>query len=106
MGYTNHRIIIVTSWNIDHVTIAHGKAQQLLGNLVTPIIPWEINEGSSFAILPDGSKEGWPESKRYDKLRKEFVLFLDTMAYDDGSSAIKYVYVMLDEDGKYKFEKT
>lgn len=99
MGYIKHHALIVTSWDLDALAIAHGTARGLSTvvhgseRYVTPITDYTVNGGGSFAILPDGSKEDWPESARGDELRDRMVEYLESKRYDDGSSALHYVEV-------------
>lgn len=99
MGYTAHHAIIIASYDPERTMQARDVAQ-LTGLICTDIHPWAINRGSSFAVLPDGSKEGWPESDEFDGLRDKFVKWLDAQKYDDGSSPFSWAEVRISPDDK------
>ena len=86
-----HNAIIVYSWNKVLLNKAYEKAVSLFGKLVSPVINSSINEYKSFFVAPDGSKEYWDESDQYNALRSMLCDFIDSLAYDDGSSAVEYV---------------
>lgn len=106
MGYIKHNSIIVSSWDDEKLLLAHKKAQETFGSLTTLIHEYIINSGGSFAVLPDGSKEGWTESDAMDEKRKDFIKFLDEQAYDDGSNSLYFVDVWFDEEAKRGISKT
>ncbi len=84
MGYIRHHAIIVTSWREASVLKAHAEAERLFADTaahVTPISPPAVNGETSFAVLPDGSKEGWGDSDKGDAARdalKAYLLNMDT----------------------------
>ena len=50
---------------MENIVVAHRKAIALFASTrapVTELSPAIINATRSFAVLPDGSKEGWDES--------------------------------------------
>ena len=75
MGYMRHNAIVVTSWNEQHIKDARISAINIfgLGNQVSEILKSPVNGYLSFFICPDGSKEGWEDSKNGDKHRKFFL---------------------------------
>lgn len=82
MGYHRHHAIIVTSWREESVTDAHAEAERLFADTdahVTPISPVAINNYTSFAVLPDGSKEGWSDSDEADAARAALKTYLCDM---------------------------
>lgn len=70
MDYMRHHAIVVTSWDADRLNAAYGSAAGLPRS---PIVKGVINEYHSFAVLPDGSKEGWEESDEMDRRRDHFI---------------------------------
>ena len=98
MGYIKNHAIIVTSYDNEAVEKAHKEAIKLFGEIVSNIRPSAINDHSSFAILPDGSKEGWAESDNHDDLRKQFREWTKTLDFEDGSNPLKWVEVWFDEE--------
>lgn len=69
MGWFQHHAIVVYSYNRDGSEVAHKKAKEL-GLRPSPIIDAAVNGGASFYIPPDGSKEGWQESRECDDRRE------------------------------------
>lgn len=98
MGYIKHDAILVTSWNEELFKKAYSKAIIVFGALVSDIVDSQTNRYKTFMVAPDGSKEGWELSDAYDKKREEFVEYLESLSYGDGSSSIDYVWVWYDED--------
>lgn len=72
MGYMRHHAIIVSSWKEEHIVLAHNKAKEIFGTLVTEILPEVVNGYRSFFIGTDGSKEGWAQSSEGDLRREIF----------------------------------
>lgn len=102
MGYMRHHAIIVTGI-MPYIETAHRKAADIFGprvqdpfhdsTPVTPITFRTINTYQSFAVLPDGSKEGWTQSDTGDEKHNEFIAFLE------GSSSVDWVEVQFADDG-------
>jgi hypothetical protein len=100
MGTIQHDAIIVTSWDRDKLAEAHQAAERIVGSdLTTPILAYRVNSGGSFAVLPDGSKEGWDESDMADAQRDELVLALEAFRYDDGSTPVEWIAASFGEIG-------
>ncbi len=95
-----HHSIIVTTFDKKLSRSVHRKAKSIFGNLTTPLKEGVVNSYLSFAILPDGSKEGWPESDEYDEKRRHFWKFVAEQKYEDGSNSIKAVEVYFDDEGR------
>jgi hypothetical protein len=106
MGYMKHHAIIVTSWDREAIKQAHTKARELLLAInhypkfrnISEIVDGAINGQCSFFIAPDGSKEGWQTSDQGDKMRADFIEYLESTRYEDGSIALKYVEISFGED--------
>jgi hypothetical protein len=60
----------------------------------------EINGITTIVMVPDGSKEGWPESVVGDLLRNLFIRELEKADYDDGSNPWSFVEVGYGEFGQ------
>lgn len=104
MGYIRHHAIVVTSHG-DHAFNAHRKAVLIFGHLVSNIIDSEFNGYMSFFIAPDGSKEGWSDSDDYDSKRNEFISWIKSNVYEDGSNSISYAMLYYgDDNGEAKIE--
>lgn len=86
MGYTRHHAILVSSPFSDTYD-AHKKALAVFGGhgAVSPVHAAEMNNVSSFAVFPDGSKEGWLDSDQGDERRRSFIDYLKSTACADGS---------------------
>lgn len=97
MGYMMHHAIIFDSWNEKIVQKAVDKAKEL-GMTVLGPSPIVTNGHSSAMICPDGSKEGWPESKAGDEARDAFIEWTKTIGYGDGSSSLHWVEVSFGGD--------
>lgn len=87
MGFMSHNAIIVTSWEPEHLAIAHAKATEVfeqchMEQLVSPAVGSIINGYHSFFVAPDGSKEGWVASGDGDRCRDEFVAWMASVADD------------------------
>lgn len=76
MGYLKHNAIVVTSWDQKSMKTAHDKAVEILGALVSPLINGVVNSQISFFVAPDGSKEGWSDSNKYDEKRSQYLDWL------------------------------
>ena len=98
MGYTKHHAIVVTSWDEKKIKLANDKAKEICGSLVSGIVEGKINQVMSFFIAPDGSKEGWEESKLGDSLRSLFIEWVKQQAYEDGSNSIDYAELFYGDD--------
>lgn len=73
MGYFAHKALIVTSgYHHEELEKLHEMAKEL-ELPVTEIVEGRANGFKSFAVLPDGSKEGWDESDRVDEGRASLI---------------------------------
>jgi len=87
MGYFRHHAIIVCAddFGKGHMKEAHEKAVELLtfnslhgsGMLVTPVVRGTANGYETFAVVPDGSKEGWGASGEAEAKREAFIAWLE-----------------------------
>lgn len=104
MGFHRHHVVVVTSWNDEHLAEAHAKATQLyrdhmsdpdwpnIPNIVGPVVSGVANGEATFTIVPDGSKEGWSTSQDSDDAREEFIAWLrETTQVDYGRE--RYLYL-------------
>ena len=96
-GYMRHHAIIVTTYNERLINDAHQKAEQI-GLQVTPIVQSSTNNYHTFLVVPDGSKEGWPNSDLGDRHRSEFLIWLDEQRFKDDSTPLKWVEVQYGDD--------
>lgn len=74
MGYTTHHAVIIAHYRPLTVAAIHTYANAT-GAAVTEILPWAINGGASFAVLPDGSQDGWTDSKHGDRERAAIIAY-------------------------------
>lgn len=108
MGYDRHHCIVVTSFDESLLAEAHQVAVSLFasakaegyahGMMVSEIVPSVTNGYSSFFVPPDGSKEGWEESRLGDSARGVFVDWLRSRRHSDGSSSLDWVEVQYGDD--------
>ena len=109
MGYMRHHGILVTSWNDEFIEQVHAKALEIFDlpnnqtesyELVSAVTPAVMNGYRSFAVFPDGSKEGWETSDEYEIRREQFIAYLKTRVYEDGSGPLSWVLIQYgDDDG-------
>lgn len=89
MGYVRHDAIVVTSWKREAIEEAAAKARELGLEVLGPSA--EVTNGvSTLLVCPDGSKEGWAESDKFDAKRREYLGYLDSVRFDDGSSCLSW----------------
>lgn len=72
LGYTVHHAIIVTGRDRERVNRLRLCALDL-DACVSELAQAPVNAYWSFAVFPDGSKEGWSESDRGDERRRNIV---------------------------------
>lgn len=112
MGYiVHHAIIVSASYDVRHeeglsefdgmhyAELAHLKAKELCTTCpVTEIVDSPMNGTRSFMVATDGSKEGWGHSDDGDEDRDRFIEWLESIAYEDGSSPVSWVEVQYNDD--------
>jgi hypothetical protein len=83
MGYIKHNAIVCTTWKQEDAVEAQRMAKKLFAEyeegsekLVSELVEYIVNDGYSFFIAPDGSKEGWETSNNCDKAREKFLDWL------------------------------
>lgn len=97
MGYMRHDAIVVTSWSAQWILDAYNQAIDLGLQVLGP--SEEVtNDYRSILICPDGSKEGWPESDTYNQLRLQYIDWLNSVKFSDGSSTLSWVAVSFNND--------
>lgn len=91
MGYMFHDAIIVTACDLG---AAHARAVEIFATfddspstfkgetLVSDLTPAAVNGYQSFAVFPDGSKEGWWTSAEGDRCRAELIAYLKSEGVD------------------------
>lgn len=98
MGYMKHHAIVVTTWNERTFNSALAKAQSI--GLVVCFGPPLVNGYRTMCVVPDGSKEGWPESDGGDELRTLFKGWLRSQSYGDGSSLMDWCEASFSPDDR------
>ena len=84
MGYICHNAILITAWTEEDGRRIHKSALDLYrefevsaAGMRLPVLVTDtlvtVNGFTSFAVLPDGSKRGWPTSNRADEFRAAVV---------------------------------
>lgn len=105
MGYMRHHAILVST-EIGDIYEAYAVAEHL-GCKLSPVTESTINGVLSFAVFPDGSKEGWEESNTGDLQRKQLKQWLQAQKYEDGSSPFDWAEVQYgDDDGDNRIIET
>ena len=100
MGMIQHEALIVTSWDLKKLKTAHKRARKLFNQHNVTLITGEgMNGYESFVIVPCGSKLGWEPSNKHQEAMEEFVEYLNTFQYEDGSSSVSYVKMSYGELG-------
>jgi hypothetical protein len=100
MGYIAHNAIIVSTFDRDMIELARSEATRI-GLLVTDAHTHKINGDFTFLVIPDGSKEGWPESDEGDRMRAMFWDWMAAQVYEDGSNVLDAVEIRYGGDFKY-----
>lgn len=91
MSWMRHHAIIVTSFNKDYVDGARKQALELFDIAqVSEIITGVVNCYYTFLIGPDGSKENWDTSDKYDGKRESFIEWLQQ--YDGFCTYVEVQY--------------
>lgn len=102
MGYIKHEAVIVTTSDfrpgaLPDMDAFRASLPENLRHLVIGPVESAINNYYSYVFLPDGSKEGWPNSDAGDEARKRFKE-LFRHQYSDGSSLDNMAHVVLGDE--------
>ena len=98
MGYMRHHAIVITGWQAKNVEEAALEAERL-GCICSRVVASEINGYLSFAIFPDGSKEGWSESDDGDARRNALIEWMrERSEAKGGSHYLDWVEVQYGDD--------
>ena len=114
MGYMRHHAIIVTGpatggGVLGGIENVRAKVQEIAGaecanafcknpQLVSGVLKSLTNDYATFVVAPDGSKEGWDDSARGDKMRDKVIEYLERLRWEDGSTSFAYVEVQYGDD--------
>lgn len=101
MGTVQHITMIVTSFDEKKLTRTRNKALKLLDKRnITRITGEGINGYKSFVVTPNGSKAYWEDDIKHRKGIQNLRQWIDnTMPYEDGSTAVRYVITEFGEIG-------
>jgi hypothetical protein len=94
-----HDAIVVTSSDRDLLKKAYDKAV-LCACAVTDIVASPVNGYATFCVVPDGSKEGWPDSDTGYDARETFIAWLRDNRYEDGSTSLEWAAVSYGSDDR------
>lgn len=97
MGYMRHHGFLVTCYKRSLIDEARLHAEAL-GLVVSPVVESPWNGYTSFAVFPDGSKEGWEPSDEHDAARSSFATWLHRQRYSDGSTPLDWIEVQYGDD--------
>lgn len=98
MGYIRHHAIIITCYFDELTKKAHEKAKEIFKERTSELLESYVNGYKSFFIAPDGSKEGWEDSRIGDLQREIFTKWIDEQAYEDGSNSISFCEIYYGDD--------
>lgn len=97
MGYMRHDAIVVTSWKSEAIEEAAAKARECGLEVIGP--SGVVTNGiRTLLVCPDGSKEGWDESDKFDGKRAKFLEYLNGVRYEDSSSCLSWVALAYGSD--------
>lgn len=119
MGYQRQKVFVVTAHGYNDATKALKQVRSFIMRqfkgldepgftsfkTVTPIM-YGMNSVCSFAILPDGSKEGWDESDRVDEVIEKAIRKIKKYRYEDNSSPLSYGYMCFDDEENETWMRT
>ena len=102
MGVENNEAILATTWNDEVVEKTRSWIKSVDENLqqLFVIVPCICNGKHTILLAPSGSKKGWPEDDRVTELRRNFIAYLNSFNYGDGSSPFDWVEVGWGEFGQ------
>lgn len=96
MGYIKHDAIVITSaWPL-HLKEAREKALELRLPC-SSIVKAPVNGYGSFLVAPDGSKEGWEDSRNGDEARAELIEWMR-----ENRSSLDWAHISYGGDEKSK----
>lgn len=98
MSSVQHHVIIVTTYRRDLAEEAWYVAEGIFPHATHPVES-SVNGYFTFFIPPDGSKEGWADSVEGDQRRDEFITWLKSKDYSDGSNPYTWVEVSYGDHG-------
>lgn len=102
MGTINHNCVIATTGldkSVDRLN-AWLEGRTIIEKLLVKKLDSNLNNIQTFIVMPDGSKEHWPESDVGDDFRKSFIAEIESHTYEDGSSPWFWVEVGYGEYGQ------
>ena len=102
MSVENNEAVIATTWNEKAIVRVLAWIENLPNDQkqLFSIVPSLINGKQTVFLGPDGSKKGWEEANRGETLRNEFIKFLYTFNYEDGSNPFDFVEIGYGEYGQ------
>lgn len=100
MGYQRHHTIVVSGkLYLPELEPARVKAVEVFGPArVTEIVKSPINGWGTFYVGPDGSNEGWPTSESGDMERAQFLAYLKTLEFEDGTNPLVWAEMLYGDD--------
>lgn len=99
MSYMLHHAIIVTSWDGFRMMAAAKKLNEIGLSFLGPSAE-AVNGYRTLLVPPDGSKDGWDASEIGNQRRDEFIAWLDSQRYEDGSTPMEWVEVSYGGDDR------
>lgn len=110
MGYMKYEAVIVTTWfgrehTMPDMDAFRASIPEDFRRLVIGPVLTVTNGYYTYALLPDGSKEGWDTSDLGNEIRQRF-LDLFPERYEDGSSRHCWVHVAYGRDHRIEVGDT
>ena len=102
MGMIQHKVMVVTGSDYGRykpLSRAHNKAKKLFAGLVSRRIRGLTNGYESFLVASCGSQLGWSEDSLHQERLDNFIEFLESLKYEDGSTSVGYVYATFGDVG-------
>jgi hypothetical protein len=98
MGHTVHHAIIATTFDSDYAGQLLSFCRALGVSAV--VVPSAVNVYRTIFIGPDGSKSGWADSDKGDRIRAAIKREIAVFNYDDGSNPFEWVEVSYSSDDR------
>lgn len=78
------KVIAVSGFEMHEAQKLHEAAFDIFDGTDCNVTALDVGMNGvwSFAILPDGSKEGWPETVKADGRRRDFMRLVETTTFD------------------------
>lgn len=102
MGAMQHKAVIATTYSNKEVEAATKFIDTVADEFKALFVMQKgvVNNETTVCYVPDGSKEGWSHSDKSDYVRSDFVSFLLSREFEDGSSPWYFIEVSYGQRGQ------